>query len=240
MKAPGRDTHLQTSVLRTRRGFQHKYRSLGQKGGQGAAVQAAPQGQDPTLGALGWPGLHPGCSAAPPLTCHTKSQPPHPFQHPLGWVGGKEKGEEAPRLTHARAVGQHRVPLLQVPVGWEDGVTSGVGVWVGVPVPPRGAVHYSRAGDPRQAAPLLPFCKGTATVTPPVSPCLSKGRRVGTPPNSPVMFWDGFWGRCPASWAPTSPGEGDEGGLQAPLQPAVAVDEVCHVLRLGQRGCLDG
>jgi len=38
----------------------------------------------------------------------------------------------------------------------------------------------------------------------------------------------------------TSPGEDDEGGFQVPLQPAVAIDEVGHVLRLGQRSCLDG
>lgn len=37
----------------------------------------------------------------------------------------------------------------------------------------------------------------------------------------------------------TSPGEDDEGGFQVPLQPAVAIDEVGHVLCLGQRSCLD-
>lgn len=235
VKAPGRDTHLQTSVLRTRRGFQRKYRSLGQKGGWGQQCR-----QDPTLGALGWPGLHPGCLAAPPLTCHTKSQPPHPFQHPLGWVGGKEKGEEAPRLTHARAVGQHRVPLLQVPVGWEYGVTSGAGVWVGVPVPPPGGCALLTGWGSAAGCSSSPFLQEDSSGHPPGVPSPLRGEKGRHPPNSPVMFWDGFWGRCPASWAPTSPGEGDEGGLQAPLQPAVAVDEVCHVLRLGQRGCLDG
>lgn len=34
---------------------------------------------------------------------------------------------------------------------------------------------------------------------------------------------------------PTSPGEDDKGCVQAPLQPAVAIDEVSHVLCLGQR-----
>lgn len=41
------------------------------------------------------------------------------------------------------------------------------------------------------------------------------------------------------SRALTSPGEDDEGGFQVPLQPAVAIDEVGHVLCLGQRSRLD-
>lgn len=40
-------------------------------------------------------------------------------------------------------------------------------------------------------------------------------------------------GLVPPTRVLTSPGEDDEGGFQVPLEPAVTVDEVGHILRLG-------
>lgn len=235
MKAPGDDTHLQISVLRTRRGFQRKYRSLGQKGGQGAAVQA---GSDPRCPGLAWfaPGVL-GCT--PPHLPHQITAPP-PLPTPTGLGGGEEKGGGSPQ-THPRSrcrPAPSAAPPGACGVGGR-GHQWGWGKGRGPGPPPGGCALLTGWGSVAGCS-SSPFLQEDNSGHPPGVPSPLRGEKGRHPPNSPVMFWDGFWGRCPASWAPTSPGEGDEGGLQAPLQPAVAVDEVCHVLRLGQRGCLDG
>lgn len=119
----GGGTYLQTSVLKTHQGFQHKYQSLGQEGGcrQGFRQLAGQGGFCSPCRHRGRPSSRMlGCISTPQAKGVPKSLcagVPQPCLHPSGLVGREERSR---KLTHAHAVRQRGLPFLQVPVGWEE------------------------------------------------------------------------------------------------------------------------
>lgn len=189
-------------------------------------VQAAPQAGSgprcPSHPAWSCPGgtagcqrtLPPGCSAASLLTgqapLHQITTPPRlptPTGCPQAGGGG---GRRAPGLTHAHAVGQHRVPLLQVPAGWEDGVRQRGWGKGGGPDPPAGPctthglgirgrllLFSLSAGGQRRSPPGHVTLAGGGTPPPPKafpSPLQEeKGRHPPAHRDILGWFWGGVW-----------------------------------------------